>query len=194
MLEIDHESRFLDVNFRGEDMAFGAFPNVTVVRPNFATFGDRRSVIELFRSRLPLKLSPIIPIPGQSRDLKIQPVHINDVASAITKVVLVKDMPGKIINLGGSNTYVFTDFLKKVFGPKLFVPVPVGITHAIYGLTQFLPGAVVSRDHVPMICQSMVEDDTVLYDLTEDANMPADPNQRARYATFKDLGIEPIGF
>lgn len=193
--DLDHESRFLDINYRAEDMAYGSFPNVTIVRPNFATFGDRKSTIELFRSRLPLKLSPVIPYPSMAKKLKVQPVHINDVASAITKVALEQHMPGRIIELCGANTYLFTDFLRKVFGTRGFLPVPNGIIHGIYGVTQFLPGAVISRDQVPIICSSSLEDKgTGVYDLTELANLPIDPMQRKRLATFKDLGIEPIGF
>jgi len=192
--DLNHESRFLDVNYRGEDMAYGAFPNVTIVRPNFVTFGDKQAIFELFQTRLPLKLSPIIPYPRQARLVRVQPVHINDVATAITKVTLEQDMSGKIIELGGETTLTVKNLLGKMLSPKLFVPVPKGIIHGIYGVTQFLPGAVISRDHVPMVCSSMMDDSgSLLTDMCAGANLPRDPAQQKRYATFKDLNIQPIG-
>jgi uncharacterized protein YbjT (DUF2867 family) len=192
---LDHESRFLDVNFRAEDIAYAEFPDVTILRPNFATYGDRNAMVESFRQKLPLKLSPIIPYPNQASTLKIQPVHINDVAQAISKALLEKDVSGKVLQLGGANTYTFPQFLRKVFGAKIFLPVPSGITHSIYSLTQFLPGAIISRDHVPMICSNNQDEEHLqLLDMTDDQNLPVDPSQLSRYGTFKDLNITPEGF
>jgi uncharacterized protein YbjT (DUF2867 family) len=193
--ELEHKSRYLDVNYRAEDMAYAAFPDVTIVRPNFATFGDKRAVIDMFRSRLLPKLSPIIPYPYDAKRLKIQPVHINDVATAISKVILQMNMPGKIIQLCGANTYEFPELLKKVFGPKILMPAPSAFIHFWYAFAQFLSTAVVSRDMIPMICRRMVrDDDEYVFDLVENANLPEDPVQRKRMATFKDLDIEPVGF
>lgn len=193
--DLDHESRFLDVNYRGEDIAYGEFPDATILRPNFATFGDRESIIEKFRQKIPLKLSPIVPYPSQALNLKIQPVHIQDVAQAVRVSLLEKDMRGRVLQLGGANTYTFPEFLRKVFGAKILVPSPSSLIHTIYAFTQFLPGAVVSREHIAMICMNNQDAEHIqLQDLTDDKNIPVDPSQSERYGTFKDLGITPIGF
>ena len=55
-------------------------------------------------------ISPIIPL--ISKNTKFQPIFVNDVVSAIIKLIINKDIKGNIFDLGGKFAYTFENLLK----------------------------------------------------------------------------------
>lgn len=168
--EPDHDSRWIDYVYRGEDMAYASYPDVTILRSSLI-FGKGARMFDAIRSFS--RLVPALPLPTSTSGV-YQPVYVGDVAEAITRCAKDDATEGQIYELGGPHIYDFKSMIKTVVGNrKPILPVPTSFWDLTIGVTQFLPNPTFTRDQIPLLNTSMV----------------VTGEQELR--SFKDLGIVP---
>ena len=89
-------SRYIQARGRGELAVQTAFPSATILRPGvmFAVDGGFLSVLEKM-----VRSTPIIPLIGTGAT-RLQPVHVNDVAEAVSRSLRNRGSVGKTYELG----------------------------------------------------------------------------------------------
>ena len=101
------ESKYSRSKASGDRRLLEKFPMAKILRPSllygkgdnfFGQFSDMASI------------SPVIPL--ISKNTKFQPIFVNDVVSAIIKLIINKDIKGNIFDLGGKFAYTFENLLK----------------------------------------------------------------------------------
>jgi len=122
-----------------------------VFRPSFV-FGEDGGVLPTF-VRL-ARLAPVTPIVGDGTR-RLQPIWVDDVAAYVVAALELPEALGRTFELGGPEAVTWDAFwerLKRVLGvrrPSLHVP--VGLMRAQAALTEWLPGAPVTRDQLTML-------------------------------------------
>lgn len=163
-------SAYISARARGEDRVREAFPQTTILRPS-VIFGPDDAFLSTLRS---VTLAPIVPLFGEGRT-RLQPVHVEDVASAVVRALEDEAAPGRIYELGGPDVLTYREIVEMVLRHlgrrRLLLPVPFGAWHALAGAASLLPAPPLTRDQV-----ALLEHDNVV---GEGA------------ATLADLGIEP---
>ena len=101
------KSKYSRSKASGDRRLLEKFPMAKIIRPSllygkgdnfFGQFSDMASI------------SPIIPL--ISKNTKFQPIFVNDVVSAIIKLIINKNIKGNIFDLGGNFAYTFENLLK----------------------------------------------------------------------------------
>lgn len=122
-----------------------------ILRPSFV-FGKDGGVLPTF-VRI-ARLAPVTPIVGDGTR-RLQPIWVEDVAEYVAQAVDLPAALGRTFELGGPDSVTWNEFwerLKRVLGtrrPSLHVP--VGLLRAQATLTEWLPGAPVTRDQLTML-------------------------------------------
>ena len=167
----ESRSKYQQSKFLGEEKALNNFKNTLIIRPSVVC-GSEDNFTNLFAK---LSLSPIIPV--VSKNYKLQPIFVNDVARAIVKAIEIKNNEGQIYEIGGEKTMSFEDLIKlilKIIGKKrLVVEMPMTIAKIQSMLLSLLP--------VPPI---LTKDQCLI--LSEKDNVVSD-----NHLTLKDLDIKP---
>jgi NADH dehydrogenase len=149
----DPNSSSLYIRKRGEgELAVrDVFAEATLVRPAVMFAPDDAfltTVIGLLR-RL-----PIYPMFGRGRT-RLQPVHAEDVAEAIARMLLSAQLRGLTFELGGPRIYSYEEFLRIVAREAslktILVPVPFAAWSAIAGIAEILPSAPITRNQVELM-------------------------------------------
>jgi uncharacterized protein YbjT (DUF2867 family) len=154
----------------GERLVREAFPAATILRPS-VMFGPND-----FLDRLAglARVMPALPLFG-SGDVRLQPVYVNDVATAVVQALATPQAAGQLYELGGPRVYSYKALVQLVLDQsgrkRLLLPVPYVLWDALAALMAPLPRRPISRDQVKL----MQEDNVV--------------SQGA--LTFADLGITP---
>lgn len=120
----------------------------TVVRPSLVFSPDGPST-QWFAA---LAMLPMTPLPGGGGQ-SIQPVHIDDVAEAIARLVIAQSVPGELI-LVGPHAITLRRYLgmmrRELGGRGVFVPVPAPLLRAMSAmLGRFVP--FLSRETMRML-------------------------------------------
>jgi uncharacterized protein YbjT (DUF2867 family) len=122
-----------------------------VFRPSFV-FGDDGGVLPTF-VRL-ARFAPVTPIVGDGTR-RFQPIWVEDVAQYLAQAVEHPGVLGRTFELGGPEATTWNGFwerLKRVLGSRRpSVHVPVGLMRVQAALTEWLPGAPVTRDQLTML-------------------------------------------
>ena len=167
----ESRSKYQQSKFLGEEKALNNFKNTLIIRPSVVC-GSEDNFTNLFAK---LSLSPIIPV--VSKNYKLQPIFVNDVARAIVKAIEIKNNEGQIYEIGGEKISSFEDLIKlilKIIGKKrLVVEMPMTIAKIQSTLLSLLP--------VPPI---LTKDQCLI--LSEKDNVVSD-----NHLTLKDLDIKP---
>jgi len=167
----ESRSKYQQSKFLGEEKALNNFKNTLIIRPSVVC-GSEDNFTNLFAK---LSLSPIIPV--VSKNYKLQPIFVNDVARAIVKAIEIKNNEGQIYEIGGEKIISFEDLIKlilKIIGKKrLVVEMPMTIAKIQSMLLSLLP--------VPPI---LTKDQCLI--LSEKDNVVSD-----NHLTLKDLDIKP---
>ena len=167
----ESQSKYQQSKFLGEEKVLNNFKNTLIIRPSVVC-GSEDNFTNLFAK---LSLSPIIPV--VSKNYKLQPIFVNDVARAIVKAIEIKNNEGQIYEIGGEKISSFEDLIKlilKIIGKKrLVVEMPMTIAKIQSMLLSLLP--------VPPI---LTKDQCLI--LSEKDNVVSD-----NHLTLKDLDIKP---
>src|SRR5439155_16439927 len=97
-------SPYIRARGRGELAVRQAFPSATIVRPS-AMFGPGDALFGIF-AELGRRL-PLLPLIGG--DTRLQPVHVEDVANAIARLLARPEAAGQTFELAGPAVYTLRD-------------------------------------------------------------------------------------
>lgn len=164
------KSAYVRARAAGEKKVQQAFPAATILRPS-VLFGPDDAFLSALESITKL---PLIPLFGDG-EVKLQPVHVEDIASAVEKTLL----PGcaGVYELGGAQVYSYRDIVQAMLARTgrhgHLLPVPFAVWHVLAAGMAVLPEPPLTSNQV-MLMQS---DNVVREDV----------------ATFADLDLEPRG-
>jgi len=151
---------FIRSRGRGEAEVQAACPFATIVRPSVMVGKDdaiRSTILRLTR------LQPLFPLFGKGHT-RLQPVHRDDVAKAITKL-LTMDEPASVYEFGGPEAYAYAKLVRRVAevgGQRVWpFPVPFAVWQGLAALAERLPAAPITRSQVAL----MRKDNTAASDL-----------------------------
>ncbi len=166
------ESRYVQARAQGETAVRSAFPGATVVRPS-VIFGANDRFLSTLDSVTRL---PILPLFGHG-GMRLQPVHVDEVALAIRASLADPATAGTVFELGGGEVLRYRDILRAVLRQRgrrrILLPVPFRIWRGIARVSALLPNPPVTIDQLALLAM----DNVVGCDA----------------ATFADLGIAPRG-
>jgi NADH dehydrogenase len=145
-------SAYIRARGEGEIVVRGAFPAAVLVRPS-VMFGPDDHFLTTLAGLL--RALPVYPLFGSGRT-RLQPVHVEDVAEAIAR--LVEGAAGAdqlCYELGGPRTYTYAELLRSVADrigtrARLF-PVPFALWQILAFLSEFAPGAPLTRNQVALM-------------------------------------------
>lgn len=166
------ESRYVCARAEGESAVRSAFPAATVVRPS-VIFGAHDHFLSTLDTVTRL---PIIPLFGDG-GMRLQPVHVEDIALAIRASLSDPATAGTVFELGGAKVLRYRDILHAVLRQRrrrrVLMPVPFGIWRGIARASALLPNPPVTVDQLALLSMDNVAGDGA--------------------STFRDLGISPRG-
>jgi uncharacterized protein YbjT (DUF2867 family) len=169
--DVNSESSYVRSRALGELAVWGAYPEVTILRPS-VLFGRGDT---LFRSLAAItRISPVFPLFGDG-STRLQPVFVGDVAEAVVKAVGFPSTREKVYELGGPRVYRYRELVELVLvhlnRRRVQVPVPFFVWEIQAPLLGLLPNPPLTRDQVILMRRDNIVSDTAL--------------------TFADLGITP---
>lgn len=135
----------------GEAAVKAAHGDAVILRPSLV-FGPEDAFFNRFAAMA--RLSPVLPLIGGGAT-RFQPVFVGDVALAVQRAVDGKATAGATYELGGPEVRTFKALmelmLREIGARKVLLNVPFGLASLIAGLTQWIPGAPLTRDQVAML-------------------------------------------
>jgi len=161
-------SPYVRARAQGEAAVRSALPAARILRPSVIFGPDDHFLSTLDRvTRL-----PVIPLFGHGRT-RLQPVHVDDVALAVTAVLADETTGGAVFELGGAEVLAYRDILRTLLRHRgrrrVLMPVPMPVWNAIARACALLPKPPVTADQLVL--------------------MSADNVVGANAATFRDLDI-----
>jgi NADH dehydrogenase len=164
-------SSYIRARGRGERVVQQAFPGATVVRPSAmfgpgdALFGTLADIARWF---------PLVPLIGGGRT-RLQPVYVEDVAKAITRILADRATAGRTYELAGPSVYTLRELVnfvqRLVVRPPWVVAVPFAAAEVLAQLSELLPSPPLTTGQVDLLKADNVASGT----------LPG----------FRELGIEP---
>jgi uncharacterized protein YbjT (DUF2867 family) len=149
----DSESGFAYIRARGrgERLVQEAFPGASIVRPS-AMFGPGDA---LFGTLAHLaRLLPVLPLIGGGRT-RLQPVYVEDVAEAITRVLADPGTAGRTYELAGPDVYTLrelSEIVLRITGRRrLLVTVPFVVAAVQARLFELLPNSPLTTGQVDLL-------------------------------------------
>ncbi|MFG1477047.1 complex I NDUFA9 subunit family protein [Xanthobacter sp. V4C-4] len=135
----------------GEAAVAAAHGSAVILRPSLV-FGPEDTFFNRFAALA--QLSPVVPLIGGGAT-RFQPVFVGDVALAVQRAVDGKATAGAVYELGGPEVRSFRELmqliLREIGARKLLLNVPFGLASLVAGLTQWIPGAPLTRDQVALL-------------------------------------------
>lgn len=163
-------SKYVRARAHGEQRVRNAFPEAIILRPS-VLFGPHDAFLGSLKA---LTRLPVIPLFGQGTT-RLQPVYVEDVASAVLRALETPKTAGRIFELGGARIYSYREIVEQVLAHvgrrRLLLPVPFSAWKWLAGMTSFLPHPPLTPDQI-----ILMETDNVV---------------GSEVGTFADLGIEP---
>jgi uncharacterized protein YbjT (DUF2867 family) len=155
----------------GEAAVQAAFPGAVIVRPAVIFALDDSfltTILQLLRSL------PAYPIFGDGRT-RLQPVYVDDVATAIAQVLRQVQKPYPVYELAGPRVYSYEELLRTIARVAGLRPVlmrmPFAFWNALAGVAEMLPRPPFTRNQVELM----------QIDTTASQSLPG----------FRTLGISP---
>jgi uncharacterized protein YbjT (DUF2867 family) len=149
----DPQSRSLYIRSRGrgELAVQQAFQDATIVRPS-AMFGPGDA---LFGTLADLaRLLPVLPLIGGGHT-RLQPVYVEDVAEAVTRILADPKTVGRTYELAGPEVYTLRDLVRftlRVIGKRRWLmPVPFAVAEIQARLFEFLPNPPLTTGQVDLL-------------------------------------------
>ena len=145
-------SDYIRARGEGEIVVQEAFPGATVVRPSVMFALDDHFITTLARL---LRTLPVFPLFGRGRT-RLQPVHAENVAEAIARIVECTDGAGHLLyEFGGPRSYTYAELLRSVadkIGIRArLLPLPFVLWQVVAAISEFLPDAPLTRNQVALM-------------------------------------------
>ncbi|HUF55279.1 MAG TPA: complex I NDUFA9 subunit family protein [Thermohalobaculum sp.] len=169
----DPHARDAYVRARGEGEAAVRCvrPDACIVRPS-VMFSHEGAFIDALADLV--RQAPVVPLFGRGQT-RLQPVDVEDVATAIARILTGREAPLPLYELGGPHTYTFRDLVQRVATRqglrRPLLPVPFALWRAAAAVAQMLPAPPVTTGQVALMERDNVVGEGV--------------------GTFADLGIRP---
>lgn len=164
-------SRYIRSRGEGEAAVQAAFPGAVIVRPAVMFAADDAFLTTILRL---LRLLPAYPIFGDGRT-RLQPVHADDVAAAVAKIMAQSQKPFPVYELAGPRVYSYEELLRTIARSARLRPalmrIPFALWNTLAGVTERLPQPPLTRNQVELM----------QIDTTASENLPG----------FRSLGISP---
>jgi NADH dehydrogenase len=103
-------SRYIGARGRGERIVQQAFPRAVILRPS-VMFGPEDAFLNGLAKIV--RLLPVAPLIGGGR-IRLQPVHVRDVAEAVARSLRDPGSEGKVYELGGARSYSLREIVEMV--------------------------------------------------------------------------------
>jgi NADH dehydrogenase len=136
---------------RGERVVQQAFPGATIVRPS-AMFGPGDALFGTL-SHL-ARLLPVLPLIGGGHT-HLQPVYVEDVAEAITRILADPATAGRTYELAGPAVYTLRELfeitLRLTGRRRLFVPVPFAVAELQARLFELLANPPLTTGQIDLL-------------------------------------------
>ncbi|MGH8679698.1 MAG: complex I NDUFA9 subunit family protein [Burkholderiales bacterium] len=135
----------------GEIVVRNAFPGANLIRPALV-YGPGDHFFKRF-ARL-VRDAPAIPLIGGGRT-RFQPIHVDDLAECIARLLANTECAGRAFELGGSEIFTFRELIEwlcQAVGrrPRL-LSLPYALAEVAAYLTQWLPNAPLTVDQVRLL-------------------------------------------
>jgi uncharacterized protein YbjT (DUF2867 family) len=149
----DPQSRspYIRARGRGELLARQAFPGAIIVRPS-AMFGPGNALFDKFAALS--KLMPVLPLVGGGQT-RLQPVFVEDVAEAITRVLVNPETVGCTYELAGPRVYTMRELVRMTLHfirkQRPLIPVPFAVAEFQARLFEFLPNPPLTSGQVDLL-------------------------------------------
>ena len=145
-------SDYIRARGEGEVVVHNAFPGAILVRPSVMFGPDDHFLTTLVRL---LRTLPVYPLFGSGRT-RLQPVHVEDAAEAIARLVGGAAGADQLCyELGGPRTYTYAELLRSVADRistrARLLPVPFALWQILAFLSEFAPGAPLTRNQVALM-------------------------------------------
>ncbi|WP_205619071.1 complex I NDUFA9 subunit family protein [Halomonas halocynthiae] len=163
-------SAYVRARAHGEDAVLDVLPRAIIVRSSVLFGPDDALLSQLAK----LTRLPLIPLFG-SGQTRMEPLHVRDLARAITCLTGEPASPRRLFELGGPDIMSYRDILRLVMAhlgrDRPLVPVPFFLWRVIARLLAVLPNPSLTRDQVVLMAHDNLINDTM--------------------GTFADLGLLP---
>ena len=145
------ESPYIRARGRGELVVQRTFPGATIVRSG-AMFGPGDA---LFGTLADLaRMPPMVPLVGGGRT-RLQPVYVEDVAEAITRILADPGTAGHIYELAGPGVHTMRELvemtLRLIGRQRLLVPIPFAVAAIQARLLELLPSPPLTTSQVDLL-------------------------------------------
>jgi NADH dehydrogenase len=145
-------SDYIRARGEGEIAVRNAFPEAVLIRPSVMFGSDDHFLTTLARL---LRILPVYPLFGRGRT-RLQPVHVEDVAEAIARLVESFAGAGQpCYELGGPRTYTYSELLHSIadrIGIRVrLLPLPFALWEALAFLSELASGALLTRSQVALM-------------------------------------------
>ncbi len=144
-------SAYIRARGQGEQEVGKAFAQATILRPSVMFGRDDaflNALVALARS------SPIIPLIGGGRT-RLQPVHVDDVAEAVSAALHNPAAPGGTYEIGGSESYTLRQIVEMVLARtrhrRILLPIPFALADPVAHLLERLPQAPLTVAQVDLL-------------------------------------------
>ena len=180
---INSKSKYAKTKGLGEDKILNVFPEAIILRPSIV-FGAEDQFFNLF-SQISC-ISPILPIVGSKTNF--QPVYVDDIAKAVEKILLKKNLSSKnnhnlIYELGGPEVMNFYSLMQKmllfIYRKRIIINLPFRVAKLICPLVLIFNK--ISFNKFPLL----ITEDSI-QQLKVDNVVNND-----KYLGFEDLGLKP---
>ena len=140
-VNVDAASRSAYVRARaqGEEAVRAAFSAATILRPS-AMFTEDAGFFAVLENVV--RSAPVMPLFGDGAT-RLQPVHADDVAEAVVRVLASDAAPATTCELGGPDIMTYREIVERVAARaglrRLLLPVPFPLWHALACAASALP-------------------------------------------------------
>jgi uncharacterized protein YbjT (DUF2867 family) len=145
-------SSYIRARGRGEQVVQHAFPNATLIRPS-VMFGPDDAFLTMLVKLV--RFLPVYPMFGKG-DTQLQPVYVEDVAQAITRLLERRgDAVDRCYELGGPRVYAYEELVRtlaaQIGARTKVVPMPFALWHALAWFAEHLPGSPLTRNQIALM-------------------------------------------
>jgi uncharacterized protein YbjT (DUF2867 family) len=145
-------SKYIRARGSGEIVVQETFPGATLVRPS-VMFGPDDHFLTTLASLL--KTLPVYPVFGRG-ETRLQPVHVEDVAEAIARILGGEVGAGHpCYEFGGPRSYSYAELLRTIASQTgtraRLLPLPFALWRAVARLCEFMPAAPLTRGQVALM-------------------------------------------